>query len=288
MALLHENARPLTLGFVRAWVFLIWLAKIMAAPLWFLAELPPSMLETHGPFAVVPETAWVWLLTPTALTGLKALLIVTVAWAAVGVRPYRPVALVAVALLTLYQGLACGFTFVNHQELGLLLVALVLALFPSADGFSPTPRRSVSPATYGAALVTMTLLLLLPYAAIAAYRLSREAPALFLNDSMAYWLASLSGVNPDGPSLGLWVLDRPALAFLMKLGFPVITLFELTAPLVLIAPRFRVLWLAVIGPFHVLSWLLMNVLFWENLLLMTVLLTNVTRWLPRLGRLRER
>lgn len=286
MALLHDHARAATLGFVRACVFAIWLAKVVAMPLPFLADLPAAMLRAPGLLGVVPEALWAWVLTPAVLAGLQVILVLAVGWAAVGAAAYRPVALVAALLLTLYMGLACGFTFVSHQELGLLYAAYVLAIFPAADGFAwkrrPRPLPPRPPALYGAALVTLALVILLPYAAIAAYRVSRAAPELFLSDSMAYWMVSLSGVNPDGWSLGLWVLEHPALVTLMQIGFPVTTAFELTAPLALIAPRFRRVWLAVIVPFHLLSWLVLNILFWENLLLIGLLLTDVDRWFGQL------
>lgn len=181
----------------------------------------------------------------------------------IGAKPYRLIAVIAAILLTVHQGLERSFTFVNHQELALLLCVYVLGIFPAADGFSwPKRKRPASPPqTYAGALVTMTLLLVFPYCAIGAYRLANSAPAIFLDDSLPYWLGSLSGLDADGWSLGLRALGHPMLVSILKLGFPVTTCFELLAPLCLILPRFRKLWLVVMIPFHFLSWFLLNIFF---------------------------
>lgn len=289
--MIHEHVRPLTLGFVRVYVFLIWLVKIVPDPVSLLAELPISIFKPVGILRLVPDIVWHWLFDARILSVFKAVLIVSLVLAMIGARPYRPIAILSAILLTLHQGLVRSFTFVNHQELAILFSVYVLAIFPAADGFALARRnRSASPPQiYAAALLTMTVLLLLPYSAIGAFRLANSAPAVFFDNSLAYWLGSLSGLDADGWSLGAWTLKHPMLVSTLKLGFPVVTCFETLAPLCLILPRFRRLWLAVMIPFHCLSWLLLNIFFWENLLLIAVLLTDVDDWLTRcIDRVRDR
>ncbi len=278
--MINEHVRRQTLGFVRACVFLIWLVKIIPDPFFFLAELPFSIFKPSGVLRLVPTGVWQWLLDANILSAFKVFLVLTLILAMIGVKPYRLIAVIAAILLTVHQGLVRSFTFVNHQELGLLFCVYALAVFPAADGFSwPKRKQPVSsPQTYAGALLTMTLLVVLPYCAIGAYRLVHAAPAIFFDDSLPFWLGSLSGLDADGWSLGLWVLRHPMLVLILKVGFLIITFLELLAPLCLILPRFLKLWLAVIIPFHFLSWFLLNIFFWENLLLIALLMTNVDNW----------
>lgn len=51
-----------TLGFVRAWIFGIWLCKVATAPFFLLAELPVSIFEPLVFMRMAPTGAWTWLL----------------------------------------------------------------------------------------------------------------------------------------------------------------------------------------------------------------------------------
>jgi len=273
---IYENARPQTLGLVRVVVFSIWLVKIIPDPFFFLAELPRSIFKPAGVLRIVPEAAWQWLLDADVLNVFKIVVVVLLALAVLGIRPYRLIAILCAVCLTLHQGLVRSFTFVNHQELAALFCVYALAIFPAADGLSiaKPARKHSSPHIYPAALLTMTILLLLPYCAIAAFRIVNSAPAIFLDDSLAYWFGSLSGLDADGWSLGKWMLRQPLLLAISNIGFPIITGFELLAPLCLIMPRFRRVWVVVMVLFHCLSWMILNIFFWENVLLIVLFLTR--------------
>jgi hypothetical protein len=283
--LIHEHVRPQTVGVLRAGIFAIWLVKIAPDQLTFLAELPRSIFRPAGFLQFVPDEAWPLLLTAGTLGVFKAVIILSLVLAMIGARPYKAIAIFCAAALTIHQGLVRSFTFVNHQELPILFAVYVLAFYPAADGFTWPARKpaATNQQIYSGALVTITLLLLLPYTAAAAYRLAYSAPGIFLSDSMPYWLGSLSGLDADGWSLGLWVLDYPILVSAFKLVFPVTTGFELLAPLCIVWLRFRRVWLAVMIAFHLLSWFLLNIFFWENLLLIAVLLSDVDQVYGRLA-----
>lgn len=275
--MIYEQARPQTLGLVRIVVFSIWLVKIIPEPFSFLAELPRSIFKPAGVLRVVPQAGWQWLLDPEFLAILKVVLVLLLFLALLGARPYRVIAILCAIFLTLHQGLVRSFTFVNHQELAALLFVYVVAIFPAADGLSvskPT-RTHASPQIYSAALLTMTILIMLPYCAIAAFRIVNSAPGIFLSNSLAFWFGSLSGLDADGWSLGKWLLRQPFLLAVSNVGFPLVTGFELFSPLCLIMPRFRRVWLVVMVLFHCLCWVILNIFFWENLILLVLLLTNV-------------
>ncbi len=282
---IHPRVTARTLGVVRAGVFLIWIVKLVPEPLSFFAELPQSMLVPHGVMHLVPSGAWPTILTPDFLTGFKLVLLAVLALGMIGIRPYRPIALAAAGLLTFHEGLVRGFTIVNHQELAPLYCVFILAIFPAADGFS-WPRRKaedVAAPAYSAALRWMTCILVIAYTAIAAYRLAWSAPGIFLGDSIPHWIASLSGLQSDGWQLGGWILRHPALVTVAKAVFIVTTTFELLAPLCLFCPRFRRLWIAILVPFHILSSVTLNIFFWENVLLILLLLTDIDTIVTRVA-----
>jgi hypothetical protein len=279
---------PETLGVVRAAVFAVWLIEVGPDPLSFWGELPASMHEPVGALKLVPRERWEQALTPEKLGQFKRVLIVLLILSAAGARPYRPTAAATAAALTGHQAVLRGFTFVNHEELALLISTYVLALFPAADGFAlgslgssratRRGRRRATPETYAAALDAISLLLLIPYCEIAARRLVRASPEVFLGDSLPHWLASLDTLDREAWGLGPWLLAHPSLVRILKAGFAVTTVFELLGPLCLVAPRLRRAWIAVIVGMHVANRFTMKLFFWQNSALILLLLTGPERW----------
>jgi hypothetical protein len=274
----HAAATPRTLGVVRAAVFAIWLLEVVPDPLSFLAALPDAMRRPVGVFGHVPGA----LITAGALDAFKAILVALIAACLAGLPGYRVLAPLTALALTVDQALLRDYTFVNHEELALLIVTWVLALFPAADGFSwPARPPSARPEVYVAAMRAAAAFLLLPYCLIAAHRLATAAPAVFTGESLPYWFASLSSLDRDGWGVGVWLLGHPWLVTLFKAGFFVTTCFELLAPLCLVLPRFRRAWIAVVVTFHLVNWFTLNLFFWQNALLVPLL---VAEWEPLLRR----
>lgn len=279
--MIHANVRPQTLGMVRVIVFALWLAKIVPDTFSFLAEMPRSIFKPVGILRLVPDGMWDWILTADGLSTIKWLLVLSLLYAALGLRPYRITAIASAVLLTIHQGIERSFTFVNHQELPALFCVYVLAMAPAADGFAlskPTHLRTSQ--AYAAAMMTMAFALVLPYASIAAFRFVHSAPEIFLGDSLRYWFVSLSGLDPDGWHFGEWIVRRSRLMMIAKAGFFITTCCELLSPFCLVSARFRLVWFAVLVPFHILSLFLLNIFFWENILLSLLLLTPWYEKLP--------
>ena len=270
-----------TLGVIRAAVFAIWLIDVVPDDLGFWGELPRSMYEPIGVFKLVPREAWDEALEPERLELYKRALILLIALSAVGAPPYRPTATATAGMLTAHQAVLRGFTFVNHEELALLVSAYVLALFPAADGFSLSRRRRASPETYAAAIDALALLLLIPYCEIAARRLARASPKVFTGDSLPHWLASLDALDREAFGLGPWLLAHPRAVRFLKAGFAVTTVFELLGPLCVIAPRLRRMWIGVIVTLHVVNRVTLKLFFWQNTALILLLLTGPERWVGR-------
>lgn len=284
--MLHGDATARTLGVVRAWVFFLWLADVLKDPLDGLATLPREVLEPMGLLRLVPEAVWELLLHADVLAAGRWLLAVVLLLVVLGVRPYRPIAIVACSLLTLVNGLIHGFTYLSHAELAPLAVAWVLAIFPAADGFAlGRPKRPSPVSVQRLGLVTVTLVFCSTYAFVAIFRLSVGGIEIFLDGTILQYVSSRSA-EPGWVSggWGLLALEHRSLGLALQAGFPLVTLFELASPLCLFFPWLRRTWLLVMLVFHVLTWWLMQLLFLHNMLLIPALLVDWEGLLARAKR----
>jgi len=267
-----------TLGFVRAWVFGIWLCKVATAPFFLLAELPVSIFEPPVFMRMAPTEAWTWLLRPDVLTGFQILLCTCVALTALGLRPYRPIAATTSILLTFHQGLIRSFGHINHPEIPLLLATYVLAMFSAADGFTwRTRRQALQPSSlYVAPILLIAALLLLTYTAAAAYRMAHHGLATLAGEPLMWTIAQHS-LADEHSLIVIFIHHHSIVAQLLRCSVPIVTVFEWTAPLALVSRRFRWLWLGFVFMFHIVTWLVIDVFFWESLLLAIVILPALDR-----------
>lgn len=280
MTMLHAGASARTLGVVRIWVFGIWLLRILPDCVACFADFPPFLFARVGVMRLLPKTAVPWLFDPSLLAMLKTVLVVLLAAALLGIRPYRVIAVAASGVLTIVEAIPAGLAQNTHVDLALLYVTYVLAISPAADAFAlrrqRQPRRPAG--IYAGAMMTMTLLLLLTYAFVATRRLTLSSPEIFIEPTMRYFVASDILRPTHSPFLlGEWLLRHPHLLPLIQTGFGVTTVFELAAPLCLICTRFRYVWIVTMVAFHVGSYVLMNVVFLSNVLLFPVLLLDLGR-----------
>ncbi|WP_270043130.1 hypothetical protein [Solirubrobacter ginsenosidimutans] len=250
---------------MRVAIYAMWLLVVVPDPLAYLADLAPG--APVGVFRWLPDA----LVTSAGLGALKVALVVVLVVCLVGAPGYRVWAVVASALLTVQQALLREYTFVNHEELALLVCTWVLVLFPAADGCSWPRRAGGSPGSHALALEVLTAFFVLPYTLIAAHRLAYAAPDVFTGESLPYWLASLNSLDRDGWGVGVWALGHPALVDGLKVGFFVTTVFELLAPLCLVSRSFTLVWVAVVAGFHVVNEFTLNLFFWQNAVLALLL-----------------
>jgi len=290
--MLYEAGGARALGFVRVSVFSIWLVHIARDPFYLLAELPVETFSPVGLLRFAPAGVWAWLTDEMVLRTVWWVMLVLLLLAVAGARPWRAVALPAVVLLTLQQSLLRSVGFINHAEIGILFCAWVLAVFPSADGFTlmrfRRPARPDSAGPYRLAILLMTLGMLFGYTAIGAHRLVLASPEIFTGDSMLFYVAK-TRFYPVEFLLPVrsWVLLRPGLFVLINAGFFLVTVVEVLSPFCLVSRRFRYFWLVTIFSFHLLTLLLMQIFFWENLILLTLLMTGVAGVLPWVGKVPE-
>jgi hypothetical protein len=285
--ILHSDATARNLGFLRIWVFTAWFADIAKDPITDLATLPIDLMTPVGVLRLAPLSFWERVCTADNLQVAYVLMLLCLAATALGIRPYRPIAIFTCLLLTLYQGLILSFTYLSHSTLAALPVAYVLALFPAGDALALRrgPAREGKRETAVLAMVTATLALCITYACIGARRFQTGGLEIFLDGSMLNYVArnSASGGLLEG-GYGLAALEYPLLSAVLVIGFPFVTVFELLSPLCLFYKWFRWSWLVVILLFHVLTWYLMQLLFVHNILLIAVLILRIDRlanWSPK-------
>ncbi len=264
--LLHQNAtREAFLAF-RGYIFGLWFLAILIDPMARLASLPAGYYLPVGVLRLLPEPAHAMLLSGGGLNALKGLLLVTCALS-IWPRAFRWAGPPAVLLLLVYQSLIRGFTHINHAQILLLLAAITLVLFEHL------PRRAAPAARnpYAAPLLTIAAVITLSYALLGSWRIYDDISTL-TGDTILNYVASRSlRTSYYDFNVGLQVIGWAPAALMLRIGFPVITLVEMTALLVLVSRRYRALFLAVMVPFHLLTFVLMEVSFIENLLLYVVL-----------------
>lgn len=288
---MHSHAGATHLGALRFWVFAMWFMDVAKDPLTDLAVLPFSSFQAVGVLRWVPAAFWASLHSGTGLRLWWVTMLVLLALSALGTRGYRAIATVTCVLLTFYQGLIFSFAEVTHAELAALYVAFVVAVFPSADALSFRGRTPLSapPAVYRAAVLLATIVLLSTYMLTGVRRLFAGGTDIFLNGTILTMVADGS-ITPDHlqQGFGLELLARPLGRFLLESGFVLVTVFEILSLFCLSSPWFRRAWLAVMLPFHVLSWPLLQTLFVHNILLLGVLVVDIdglVRRSPWAGRL---
>jgi hypothetical protein len=280
-----QSDKPRTkLATLRLTVFLIWFFVVLFSPLRQLAELPKEIFTPVGPVRFLSDSTIDLLLAPVSLYLLKVFLTAGLLYSAITKKFYLPTAILSVILLIFHQSLIRGFGHVNHREVPLLLVAMVLVLFPPRCKISREEKKC---ADADFSLKLATFIFLLTYVATAAHRIAHCVPDIFQNGTMTRFLG-YTALRTDyyGFRWEALLLNSPFLLTLLNLGFVTITVIELLSFLCLTSRRFRFVWLSLIIPFHVFSLVFLNIFFWHNLLLCLILLTSFNQFAYRTWRSR--
>ena len=294
--ILHGNATAHHLALLRIWVFGWWIVQVLKDPITELAPLPFSNFLPIGVLRFLPVSFWSRVHTEHALRLWWGMLLVFLLLSALGTPFYRIIAAITCILLTFYQGMIFGFAEVTHASLAALYMTYIMAIFPSADALSL--RRPHSPwsarPVYQAALLAATACLLTTYMFTGVRRVFANGTEIFTNGTILSMIAERSSAADHlQQNYALRLLESPTMVLMLQVGFVVLTLMEILSLLCLSSKWFRRGWLAVMLPFHVLSWPLLQLLFVFNMLLIWVLLIDwdgiarwlgVSRWFGALGR----
>ena len=288
LELIHEQAGPRLLRLTWLGVFALWIVKLLLDPLWRLAEMPRDLFHPIGILALLPATAIDELLT---WNGLAALLVFMLGVLVLGLtdKAFPVVSTVAAVLLTAYSCLIRGFGPAVHTDIVLLLVVYALAGFAWADFFQTKfgERSTVIDRRYNWSsypLVTIVVMLCLSYCLVGLNRTVAGGARVFTGDTMEAWAidASLRGYYFN-TNIGWHIPEWPLIVLMLRSGLPVITLFEITAPLCLVSSHFRWIFIPVMLSFHLLSLVFMNIFFFDDMLLY-LLLVDWSRRYPALRR----
>jgi hypothetical protein len=299
--LIHEQAGPRLLRLARIGIFALWIFKLLLDPLWRLADLPRELFDPVGILALLPAAALDALLTPGRLTALLVATLVVCALCLTN-RAFPLVATLAAILLTAYSSLIRSFGPAVHTDIVLLLAVYALAGFAWADwleyvfrkrpriapgpnrlkDFFSTPTRSCGQDRSSYPLITIVALLTISYCLVGLNRTVSGGINVFTGDTMESWAvdAGLRGYYFN-TNIGWHIPEWPVVVFMLRAGLPFITLFEITAPLCLAWPHYRWVFIPVMLSFHLMSLVLMNIFFFDDMLLY-LLLIDWSRRFPAL------
>lgn len=281
-ALPHGAASAESLAVLRAWIFGFWLVKVVARPLTEYGRTGPEGFRPLSLLRALPDGVWHYLLErPDLLLAAQIVLVGVVVAALAGAGGRAGVAAAAIGVLV-HQGMARGYTHVNHAQLPMLYATVVLVFAPCTDALR-VGRRLEPPTrpagTYQLPLVGILALMLLTYLLIGSQRLVHGGPELFLSGDLQDYVVRNNLVRE--PTFA-WVPALFETAWfwpIMRAGFPLVTLLELSAPLVLFLPRYRVFFAWNMIGVHTMIWVTMGISFLDEVLLYLVLVDS-RRWSP--------
>jgi hypothetical protein len=275
---------------VRAVVLAIWLVIVAITPYGYYARLPTEMSAGYGlgRLFLGDHTLKAVLLSYPVLTALKWGAMAACVLAILFPNRGRWLTPVVLAFVLVLDNLTKSFNgYVNHAQLVPLFILLVFAVFggrrylPSL-GFRADPPGGPERATvadestmvpYRSVVWLAGLMLIIPYTFIALNRFLVGGVDVFHGDALLDYINLTSRrYSVYHSSVFLELIRIGWLAVALKVGYFVTTLFELGSAGALFSRVFRLVWLVVIVSFHFVTLFAMNIFFWENLLLVLVIL----------------
>lgn len=275
LELLHGQAGPGLLRLTRLVIVTLWIVKLLLDPLWRLAEMPRELFIPTGFLALLPAIAVDRLLTPTGLTTFLVLTLFVLVLCLTN-RAFHITATFAVILLTAYSSLIRSFGPAVHTDIVPLLAVYALAGFAWADFLqSKSNAKSSSPSASWSSfpLITIVAMLCLAYTLVGFNRMLDGGLRVFTGDTMETWAvdASLRGYYFN-TNIGWHVPEWPTVTLMLRLGLPVITLFEMTALLCMVSSHYRWIFIPTMLSFHLLSLVFMNIFFFDDMLFYLLLI----------------
>jgi len=285
LELIHEEAGGPLLILTRLGIFALWIVKLLLDPLWRLADMPREMFQPVGIIGLLSPTAIDLLLHFLPLYVFLVVTLVVLGFAMLQ-RWFPLTSTLAAILLTFYSSLIRSFGPAVHTDIVLLLAVYALAGFAWADWiavkFGGKKYQAGTWSSYP--LVTIVAMLCLSYCLVGLNRTVAGGARVFTGDTMEAWCidASLRGYYFN-TNIGWHIPEWPLLVLMLRSGLPVITLFEITAPLCLASSHYRWIFIPTMLSFHLLSLVFMNIFFFDDMLLY-LLFIDWSRRYPALRR----
>lgn len=286
------------LSTIRLAVLFIWIVTVAKTPYESYAHLPPGEGFGVGRLLLAWPVGQELLFDPTILISLQTVALLTLSFAAVIHRWWiTPMAFCIVILLDVVSKSVGGFA--NHAATVPLLALGLFSLFAKlpflgAQELATLPRRrfvecrrfeSAPPAAIHMGLLSLLqLAVVLPYSFVGLERILQGGLSLFSGTALLQYLSAASrGFASYEPWLGGYtsLLQLEPVRAALNLGFLMVTMLEITSAGLLWSQRYRRLWLAGMVLFQLSTCLLMNIVFWENMLLAAVVWWNGWTVAPR-------
>jgi len=267
MSILHQSANYQSYKFFTQWIFGLWFIYLLFDPITVLAQYPVIAYQPTGfLLRFLPQPIYYLPISFMFLLLLKLVLLFCFL-CVIMEKGKKWAALLACPLLSVYQGLARSFGHVNHPELMFVTAVFVFTIFfffeDTIEQKVKTEENSISP--YGIPLVALFFIFCFTYTFAGVHRLVVCGTEIYQNDTIIQWIIE----NGKRSRLVNWnleglFLEYPWLVILTKIGFPLVTIYEILAPFCFVSKRFRYSFIAVMLPFHVFVWMSMGIFFWSN------------------------
>jgi len=277
----QNDAGPDVLGLLRIIVFGSWFIITLFFSPFSYSSLSLEIFEPWGAYRLIekfPPSYLELLLSETSLTILKYLLLIGTLICALGVRPFHFFAILTMISLVYLDFVVRGFNgFINHAQLGIFYGAIIISFFPSSDGFSlfkkRTPENSMNKVNdYAFPVIFTGIVLTFAYSFIGINRIVHGGLEVFTNDALLIYIMKNSLLySMYGFEIGISLIQYNTVILILKVGFFVVTIAEIVSPFIFFNYLIRRTWLLIIVPFHFITLFVMNIFFWENLLLISAI-----------------
>ncbi|HJT65585.1 MAG TPA: HTTM domain-containing protein [Pyrinomonadaceae bacterium] len=259
------------LGVARVVVHGTFLVSVLIASFSALGHLPVTIMRPTGVMKYLPWSFYDRLITPSGMTILKVLLVLSLLLGAAGL--FTVVSTKTSFLLVLfYQGLLRSFGHFNHDEMLGVYCLAVLAFTPCGDEFSldqwwRKTKRVVQPAfAYAYPILLMQLLMAWVYFSSCLIKL-RAGWLNYISPDNLPSLAiyhSLDNLHDTAFRLAFWL---PQFKAYLPVLVALVLFWEFFFPLAVFFPRLR--WYILGGGvvFHLSTLFLMNIFFPHQLAL---------------------
>jgi hypothetical protein len=259
------------LGVARVVVNGAFLISVLIASFSALGHLPVTILRPTGAMRFLPWSFYDRLLTPSGMTVLKVVMVVSLLLSTAGL--FTVVSTKTSFLLVLfYQGLLRSFGHFNHDEMLGVYCLAVLAFTPCGDRFSldewwSKTKTIVRPAfAYAYPIMLMQLLMAWVYFSSCLIKLRAGGLAYLSPDNLPSLAIyhSLDNLHDTAFRLAFWL---PQYKAYLPVVMALVLLWEFFFPLAVFFPRLRWPFLGGGVVFHLSTLFLMNIFFPHQLAL---------------------
>jgi hypothetical protein len=257
------------LGVARVVVHGTFLISVFITSFSALGHLPVTIVRPTGVMKFVPWSFYDRLLTPSGMTILKVVLVLSLVLSTAGL--FTVVSTKTSFLLVLfYQGLLRSFGHFNHDEMLGVYCLAVLAFTPCGDQFSLDQRwrKNVARQAFAYAYPILLLQLLMAWVYFSSCLIKLRAGRLnYLNPDSLPSLAiyhSLDNLHDTAFRFAFWL---PQYKAYLPVLVALVLIWEFIFPLAVFIPRLR--WWILGGGvlFHLSTLFLMNIFFPHQLAL---------------------